>query len=91
VNTAAYSPRPGTPAAHWGDQVADLVKLDRLNRLNRVVNAVAGERAQRFMGRELEVLASCFGSITLHVHGVAGCAQQRRKLCPSPTAGVLDR
>jgi hypothetical protein len=37
------------------DQVADLVKMDRLNRLNRVVNEVAEERAQRFAGRELEV------------------------------------
>lgn len=56
VNTAAYSPRPNTPAAEWGDQVADLVKLDRLNRLNAVVAEVATERAQRFVGRDLEVL-----------------------------------
>lgn len=50
VNTAAYSPRPNTPAAEWEDQVADLVKADRLNRLNAVVNEVAEERAQRFTG-----------------------------------------
>ncbi|KAK9824523.1 hypothetical protein WJX72_011085 [[Myrmecia] bisecta] len=56
VNTAAYSPRPNTPAADWDHQVADLVKMDRLNRLNRVVNEVAEERAQRFVGRHLEVL-----------------------------------
>ena len=55
VNTAAYSPRPGTPAAAWTGQLADLVKLDRLNRLNAVVNEVAEERAQRFLGRALEV------------------------------------
>lgn len=59
VNTAAYSPRPGTPAALWPDQVAELVKLDRLNRLNRVVTEVAAERAQRFLGRDVEV--SCSG------------------------------
>ena len=89
---AAYSPRPGTPAAVWDNQVADLIKADRLNRLNAggwwvggcrstarqrqgarqqprvltttttrlppaaVVNRVAEERAQRFAGRELEVL-----------------------------------
>lgn len=53
VNTAAYSPRPNTPAAEWGDQVADLVKADRLNRLNAVVNEVAEERAQRFKGAVL--------------------------------------
>ncbi|KAI7842407.1 hypothetical protein COHA_004046 [Chlorella ohadii] len=56
VNTAAYSPRPGTPAATWDNQVADLIKSDRLNRLNAVVNRVAEERAQRFAGRDLEVL-----------------------------------
>ena len=55
VNTAAYSPRPATPAAAWTGQLADLVKLDRLNRLNAVVNEVAEERAQRFAGRQLEV------------------------------------
>ncbi len=32
VNTAAYSPRPNTPAAEWDNQVADLIKQDRLNR-----------------------------------------------------------
>jgi tRNA-2-methylthio-N6-dimethylallyladenosine synthase len=56
VNTAAYSPRPGTAAADRPDQVADLVKADRLNRLNAVVNEIAEERAQRFLDRELEVL-----------------------------------
>jgi len=56
VNTAAYSPRPGTPAADWPDQVADLVKSDRLARLNAVCAEVAAERAARFAGRTLEVL-----------------------------------
>ncbi|PNW76491.1 hypothetical protein CHLRE_11g467633v5 [Chlamydomonas reinhardtii] len=56
VNTAAYSPRPNTPAAEWENQVADLIKADRLNRLNKVVMEVATERAQRFQGRTLEVL-----------------------------------
>jgi tRNA-2-methylthio-N6-dimethylallyladenosine synthase len=50
VNTAAYSARPNTPAARAPDQVADLIKADRLNRLNAVVNEVAEERAQRFAG-----------------------------------------
>jgi tRNA-2-methylthio-N6-dimethylallyladenosine synthase len=56
VNTAAYSPRPNTPAAVRDDQVADLIKSDRLNRLNAVVQEVATERSQRFLGRDLEVL-----------------------------------
>ena len=55
-NTAAYSPRPNTPAALREDQVAELVKMDRLNRLNRVAMEVAEERAQRFVGDTLSVL-----------------------------------
>ncbi len=41
VNTAAYSPRPNTPAAEWENQVADLIKQDRLNRWagGRVIGA----------------------------------------------------
>ena len=57
LNTAAYSPRPGTPAAIWDNQVADLVKADRLNRLNRIANEVAEERAQRFVGTVGQVSA----------------------------------
>jgi len=56
VNTAAYSPRPNTPAAEWDNQVADLIKSDRLQRLNKLVMEVATERAQRFHGRTVEVL-----------------------------------
>lgn len=36
VNTAAYSRRPNTPAALREDQVAEFIKMDRLNRLNKV-------------------------------------------------------
>lgn len=56
VNTAAYSPRPNTPAAEWDNQVADLIKADRLNRLNRLCLEIAGERSQRFVGKTEEVL-----------------------------------
>jgi len=56
VNTAAYSRRPNTPAAEWDNQVADLIKADRLIRLNKVVMDVAHERSQRFNNRALEVL-----------------------------------
>ncbi|MFQ3680112.1 MAG: TRAM domain-containing protein, partial [Pseudanabaenaceae cyanobacterium] len=56
VNTAAYSPRPHTPAALWPNQVPEAVKQDRLQRLNRLVQQKAAERAQRFAGRIEEVL-----------------------------------
>ncbi|MDJ0675871.1 MAG: tRNA (N6-isopentenyl adenosine(37)-C2)-methylthiotransferase MiaB [Calothrix sp. MO_167.B42] len=56
LNTAAYSPRPGTPAAAWDGQLSDEVKSDRLQRLNHLVATKAAERSQRYMGRVEEVL-----------------------------------
>lgn len=54
--TFLYSPRRGTEAATLGEQVAHEVKLQRLERLVDVVQRRAAERAQRFVGRSLEVL-----------------------------------
>ncbi len=56
LNTAAYSPRPGTPAAQWPDQLPDEVKADRLQRLNHLVATKAAERSQRYQGQVVEVL-----------------------------------
>lgn len=56
VNTAAYSPRPNTPAADWENQLDDDVKQDRLQRINRLVLKHAAERRGRMMGRTVEVL-----------------------------------
>lgn len=56
LNTAAYSPRPGTPAAVWTNQLSDDVKADRLQRLNHLVSQKAAERSQRYAGRIEEVL-----------------------------------
>jgi len=56
LNTAAYSPRPGTPAAVWENQLSEEVKSDRLQRLNHLVSTKAAERSQRYFGRIEEVL-----------------------------------
>lgn len=56
LNTAAYSPRPGTPAALWQYQIAEEVKSDRLQRLNHLVAQKAAERSQRYLGRVEEIL-----------------------------------
>ncbi|NEQ79816.1 MAG: tRNA (N6-isopentenyl adenosine(37)-C2)-methylthiotransferase MiaB [Moorea sp. SIO2I5] len=56
LNTAAYSPRPGTPAALWENQLPEEVKCDRLQRLNHLVAIKAAERSQRYLGRIEEVL-----------------------------------
>lgn len=56
LNTAAYSPRPGTPAAIWDDQLSEQLKSDRLQRLNHLVATKAAERSQRYLGRIEEIL-----------------------------------
>jgi tRNA-2-methylthio-N6-dimethylallyladenosine synthase len=56
VNTAAYSPRPNTPAAIWENQVDDEVKQERLQRINVLNKIHAAERRQRMMGRTVEIL-----------------------------------
>ncbi|MDY7016038.1 MAG: radical SAM protein, partial [Cyanobacteriota bacterium] len=56
LNTAAYSPRPGTPAALWDNQISEEEKSDRLQRLNHLVATQAAERSLRYLGRIEEVL-----------------------------------
>jgi Radical SAM superfamily len=63
VNTAAYSPRPNTPAADWAGQLPEDVKQDRLQRINRLASTHALARTQRFVGRVQEVR-----HLSCHVH-----------------------
>jgi tRNA-2-methylthio-N6-dimethylallyladenosine synthase len=54
--TFIYSPRRGTEAATLPDQVPHETKVARMERLVEVVQRRAAERAQRFVGRTLDVL-----------------------------------
>ncbi|MCT0224728.1 tRNA (N6-isopentenyl adenosine(37)-C2)-methylthiotransferase MiaB [Synechococcus sp. CS-1328] len=56
VNTAAYSPRPNTPAADWPDQLSEAVKVERLQELNALVETQAKQRSARYAGRCEEIL-----------------------------------
>ena len=54
--TFVFSPRRGTEAATLPDQIPHPVKVERMERLVEVVQRRAKERAQRFVGRTLDVL-----------------------------------
>jgi tRNA-2-methylthio-N6-dimethylallyladenosine synthase len=54
--TFVFSPRRGTPAAEYRDQVPHPAKRERMQRLVEVVQRRARERAERFVGRTMEVL-----------------------------------
>jgi tRNA-2-methylthio-N6-dimethylallyladenosine synthase len=56
VNTAAYSPRPNTPAATWVNQIDEITKSDRLERINQLVKEQAKERRLRLLGDTIDVL-----------------------------------
>jgi tRNA-2-methylthio-N6-dimethylallyladenosine synthase len=56
VHVAAYSPRPGTPAADWPGQLAQEEKKRRLHRVEELQKRIAAERNARLLGRRVEVL-----------------------------------
>ena len=52
----AYSPRKGTPAMRWKDDIPQEVKQDRLQRLMDLQDEIAGEERQKLLGNTFEVL-----------------------------------
>ena len=56
VNTAAYSPRPNTPASTWSNQIPEEIKVNRLRELNLLVEKVARNKNLRYLNRIEEVL-----------------------------------
>ena len=56
VNTAAYSPRPNTPAAVWSNQISEEVKKARLHEINALVEKTAMSRNQRYINNIESIL-----------------------------------
>jgi tRNA-2-methylthio-N6-dimethylallyladenosine synthase len=54
--TFIFSPRRGTEAATLPDEVEHAAKVERMERLVEVIQRRARDRAQRFVGRSVEVL-----------------------------------
>lgn len=54
--TFIYSPREGTPAAKWQDDVSMQVKKERLNRLNALVNKQSRAAMEQYVGEVVTVL-----------------------------------
>lgn len=52
----AYSPRKGTPAMRWNDDIPEEVKQDRLQRLLSLQEEIYAKQRQEFLGKEVEVL-----------------------------------
>ncbi|MEA3407959.1 MAG: tRNA (N6-isopentenyl adenosine(37)-C2)-methylthiotransferase MiaB [Chloroflexota bacterium] len=56
VHVAAYSPRPGTPAATWEDDVPPAEKERRRARTEAVQEQIAGEINAAWLNQEVEIL-----------------------------------
>lgn len=56
VYVAAYSPRPGTLASRWDDDVSRETKKDRVQRLDALQQRIAMEQHQALKGEAVEIL-----------------------------------
>jgi tRNA-2-methylthio-N6-dimethylallyladenosine synthase len=56
VHVAAYSPRPGTVAAGWPDDVSHDDKMMRLHAVENLQERIGRELNERHLGTEMEVL-----------------------------------
>ena len=68
VFAAAFSPRPGTPAARLGDDVPAAEKRRRLNELLAVQEEIGRERYRAWLGRTTEVLVEAERPRRTHDH-----------------------
>ena len=71
VFAAAYSPRPGTPAAKLPDDVPPDVKRRRLNELLALQEGIGLERNRALLGREVAVLVDSVNLPRAHDHDAA--------------------
>jgi len=56
VMTAAYSPRPNTPAAIWHNQISEEIKKERLKEINELVETTAKKRNERYLNNIESIL-----------------------------------
>jgi tRNA-2-methylthio-N6-dimethylallyladenosine synthase len=76
VFAAAYSVRPGTPAAHLADDVPAAVKRRRLNELLALQEAIGFERTRARVGTTAEVLVETIVPARAHSHEDEGSAPE---------------
>jgi tRNA-2-methylthio-N6-dimethylallyladenosine synthase len=58
LRTAAYSPRPNTPAAHWENQASEAERVDGLARTIKLHEEIALERSKCYLSHVDDILTS---------------------------------
>jgi len=69
----AYSPRKGTPAIRWKDDIPEEIKQDRLQRLLDLQNQISTEELQTMLGNTYEVLIEKFSPEKRQLKGRTKC------------------
>ena len=73
--TFIYSPREGTPAARFPDQVPEEVKKERIYRLIELQNKISAEQIQKLVGTKQEILVDGTDE-----HGLIGRTRTNRQV-----------
>ena len=88
--TFQYSPRPGTPAAEYPDQVPADIVSDRYMRLHRLQEQISAEENQRLVGETVELLVQAeSGKKDQQSHRMSGRARDGRLVHFTPQAASM--
>jgi tRNA-2-methylthio-N6-dimethylallyladenosine synthase len=86
-----YSPRPGTPAAEMGGQVAEEEKSERLQRLQAVITRDQRRFLAGFAGRTLDVLLEKPGKLPGQLVGRSPYLHAVHVIAPASMIGAIHR
>jgi tRNA-2-methylthio-N6-dimethylallyladenosine synthase len=87
VFAAAFSPRPGTPAARLPDDVPAAVKRGRLHALLELQEGIGLERNRAWLGRDVEVLVDAIVPPRGHDHDADDALASGRAVPAEPGEG----
>jgi tRNA-2-methylthio-N6-dimethylallyladenosine synthase len=85
-----YSPRPGTPAATMGDQVAPQVMDERLQRLQALLNAQQHDFNRATLGRRTSVLIERAGKLPGQMLGKSPWLQSVHLQMDAPIGAMVE-
>lgn len=87
----AYSPRKGTPAKRWKDDVPKAVKEERLQRLLQLQNQITNTELQQMLRQNHEVLVERFNKDGRMLKGRTRCWKKVIFEGPASSIGTLQQ
>ena len=87
----AYSPRKGTPAKRWKDDVPESVKEERLQRLLDLQTQITNAELQQMLGQSFEVLVERFNKDGRLLKGRTRCWKKIIFEGPESCIGTLQQ